>query len=300
MKALLILAILSFSQGKYAGEPFSFGAGARGGGIGGAMAAVTDGVASLLWNPAGLSGISGKELMFTHMSSFSGLLSTDNFLGGVRRGDWSFAAGISLLSSSGLTRTEYDTVSGRIVPVGEFGYRVTSLFLGFSKGMVGVTVKALQEAIDTITAIGIGMDVGIQKKAGALSFGAVIHDLTATPIVWSTGRKEFVLPNLRLGAAYTYRALTSVAEAEIRVEGMNASATFGLGAVSIDPHIGIELKIGQKIFNEGDYFSIRAGIDRTIPTFGAGFRTKWATIDYAFITHSVLGGSHRMSITVNF
>ncbi len=268
--------------------------------MGGAMSAVTGGVASVVWNPGGISTISGRELMFTHMSSFSGLVSTNNLFAGLRRGDWGFAAGFYMVSSSGLIRTAYDSTAGRIVPAGEFGYRFTSFYFGAARNGLGVTIKAVQETIDTVTAIGIGLDVGVQKTIKGIRMGAVIHDLTSTPIVWSTGLKEFILPNVRLGLAYTYRSLTASAESEVRFENMETASTYSVGILSLDPHLGIEWNIHQRIIDGGDFFSIRLGLDRTIPTFGAGFKTKWASIDYAFITHSVLGGSHRISITASF
>ncbi len=300
MKALLIWTIISFGQGKYAGEPFYFAAGAYGTGMGSAMTPISKGVSSLMWNPSGLARMDGKQVMLDHASSFSGMVSVNSIMGGMKKGAWGFAAGLYMVSSAGLTRTSYDTTSGTVIPVGEFDYNFSTVYFGAAKGGFGIAIKAVHENIDTITAIGIGLDIGVQKEIGGVRVGAVVHDLSSTPIIWSTGKKEAVLPNARLGIAYSYRWLTSVAEAEIRFENIRAASTFNIGIMSVDPHIGVEARIEKKVINDGDHFSVRAGLDRTIPAFGAGFSTKWATIDYAFLSHTALGGSHRITITVNF
>ncbi len=299
MKAIFIAVITAFSSGKYAGAPFSFSAGARGVAIGSAMSPLASGASALSWNPSGLAHIDGKQLLLDHMSSFSNLVSVNTIMAGMKKGEWGIGAGLYLVSSSGITATERDS-TGRIVPAGEFGYSFSTLYFGAARGHFGVTVKAIHEAIDTVSAVGLGIDVGVQKSFNGIAIGGVIHNISSTPLIWSTGRKELILPDMRLGIAYTYKWITSVAEAEVRFENMGAEATFGIGIVSVDPHIGVEMKIKQKIIESGDYFSVRAGVDRTVPTFGAGFRTKWASVDYAFLSHTLLGESHRISITVNF
>ena len=65
---------------KYAGEPFSLGAGARSLALGGAVVAGPFDAAAAYWNPAGMNYLAERNFTATHAETFGSLLNHD-FLG---------------------------------------------------------------------------------------------------------------------------------------------------------------------------------------------------------------------------
>jgi hypothetical protein len=306
----IVLSFLCLAQSaygtKYAGEALSFGFGGRALALGGSFMAISDDPTAVFWNPAGLTSLQGTQSLLMYGSYFEGLL-TNNFLALTREGllgeDVHLGAGLYLLSASGIPETALPgegepSDSNRPYVEREISYSDLVLYLSGAKpmfgGSFGVTIKLLREDATVENALGVGLDVGYMRRSDFLSFGASLRDAFTTPKVWSSGTKESILPTLNAGVACRFSSLFLVtSDLTVHFEGREMSAPFHVGPASIEPHLGME-------FTFSPYFSLRGGVDRGNPTFGAGINYKFLSIDYAFLGHVDLGSSHRVSIFGRF
>jgi hypothetical protein len=304
---LLIAALVSSSFGtKYAGEALSFGFGGRALALGGGFMAVASDPSVVYWNPAGLINLEGTQALLMYGSYFEGLL-TSNFLAVSKEGligeDVTLGLGLYLLSSSGIPETELPyggdpSDTNRPFVEQELAYSDIVLYLSGARplfgGSFGLTLKLLREDLSVENAMGIGLDLGYLRYGTPLSFGLVLRDAFTTPKIWSSGKKESITPTLNLGLACQFSDLfLCTADLTLFFEGRETSAPFGSGFLSLEPHFGVE-------FAFSDYFSLRTGLDRGNPTFGAGLTYRFLSLDYAFLGHVDLGSSHRASISGRF
>ncbi|MCK4236177.1 MAG: hypothetical protein KAX38_03590, partial [Candidatus Krumholzibacteria bacterium] len=135
-----------------------------------------------------------------------------------------------------------------------------------------------------------------------LLVGAKLQDATGTYISWSTGKKEFIYPALKIGLAYPF-ALNSMnsllvlaVDGDFRYENRKGVSQFWIGRASTDFHVGAELVIRELV-------ALRGGLDMGRPTAGAGFTLRdfgpWNVtigLDYAFLVHDILDTTHRVSL----
>lgn len=305
---LLVVLVLLFPgllEGtKYAGEAFSVGFGARALALGGSFSAVGEDASTIFWNPAGLSYLEGANLIFMHGSYFDGAENQDFVAGslpdilgkGVPLG-----VSLFLLSSGGIKSTELSP--GDTIPEGENlivtdtlnfrAYRVT--FSGSIRalgGGVGVTLKFIGEDLSVETGWGVGLDIGYLYRSGVLGYGFVVKDIFTTPIFWSSGRQEFISPSFRMGISYSpMKSFLFTSDLIVFTEGRETEAPLEAGPLSLEPHLGLEFQLSGPL-------SLRGGLDSGNPTLGAGIHFGAWYLDYAFLSHSELGSSHRFSLAL--
>ena len=291
---------------KYAGEPFSLGFGARALSLGGSFVSISDDPSAVYWNPAGLRQIGGKGLLVMHSEYYGGLLKSDFLSGSIENLFFersTFGVGIYLLHSSGIKETELidqeDSVySGNVRVKRELNYLVSSLYLSLARdanwGSYGLTFKIHSIDLNVNRAIGIGLDLGLRKTGSIFSLGMSLRDMFTTPLFWNSGTKELIYPSLITGFSIRFSnffLLTS--DFCFLFENRRRVSSYYLGPVSLETHLGAE-------FNFSRNFSLRAGLDRNLPTFGAGLNYRFISLDYAFLSHGELGDSHRLSLTGRF
>jgi len=188
-----------------------------------------------------------------------------------------------------------------------------ALFLTYGQvmsfGSLGASLKLIRnDQVTDVSSFGIGVDIGFLRRNlwRDLSVGAKIQDATGTYISWSTGKREFIYPALKLGAAWPLEissmnsVLVLAADGDIRFENRKETAQFWLGRTSLDLHLGAELVLR-------DLVSLRGGLDMGRPTAGAGFLLRdfgpWGIslgLDYALLVHDVLDTTHRVSLLVSY
>ncbi len=305
--ALLLFLLLSWPlhAAKYADEVWSFGNQASYLALGGAGVAVVSGPAALDWNVAGMLQTSGQHALgFLHGNDFNGLHTTDHLawvtpalLG---NHTW-FGVGLFLFQSPGIKVTELGNPEN---PVGdenppvvreEVTYRAGALKVGLARRVHGVNLgllfKFLYQDAALETAYGLGLDAGLQWILPHGNLGLAIHNLLPTPLFWSTGTREWIVPSVVLGGAVGVDGLRFLLDLETRLENYGDAAAFALGVLSIDPRLGVEWRPHPLV-------ALRAGLDRGNPTFGAGLRYRFLSLDYAFMGHSDLKNSHRVSLAL--
>ncbi|MDZ7372552.1 MAG: hypothetical protein ONB23_01155 [candidate division KSB1 bacterium] len=303
--------------GKYAGEFMATGVGARPLGMGGAYVAVAADVWGGYWNPAGLAALNYPELSYMHGEQFAGVVNFDY-------------AGVALpygpRHSLGLTitRVGVDDIPVTALPnadlkLGEvyvddngqlrrnvpYIARTISdaewaTYLSFAKVLGewawGASTKFVYKALGDHSAWGLGFDVGLRgKTVGDVVLGAIVQDVTTTLLSWDTGRRELIVPTLKMGIAKDWRLrfgdlrFLPTADVDVRFEGRKYAAQAHLGPMSFDTHLGAEVEARN-------LFAVRVGSDVGHLTLGLGIHLPRLDVDYAFLSHGYLGATHRVSL----
>lgn len=290
---------------KYAGEAFKLGANARPMGFGGAYVALTSDPSAVYYNPAGLAGAVGNQLLFLHSETFGSLINQDfvAYSHQVSLGARPGALGIGLyrLGGGGIFVTGWNADSSRIIVESEESHYDYLLHLGVgchrSEHLrVGAAAKVIVRSLANYSAWGLGIDLGAQYDvSSALTVGVNATDITSSFLSYDNGTKESILPAVRLGAVYAYQRqwLTArlIGEGEFLFEGREQAAQVSAGSVSLDTHWGGELAYEDLVF-------FRAGSDIGRLTVGVGVSINRFKIDAAFMDHQNLENTYRLSLNI--
>ncbi|HVK39520.1 MAG TPA: PorV/PorQ family protein [Candidatus Kapabacteria bacterium] len=312
------VAAQGYHNAKYAGEFLSLGVGARSAGVGGAGTALANDVTAGYYNPAALSQIGHLQAAVFHESRFSGQINYDYLgaalpldsiqtiaLSAIRVGlDGIKDSRNALIDANGnAIIDEEDRIDPSRIVIG--GASDWAIFGSYARRLnsslsVGGNVKFLYRSILEHTGWGIGIDLSAHyTPADNLALGATLSDATKSLMTWDTGNQEFIVPQLKLGAAYRYaigeqHAITPAFDAALRFEGREEATMLDIGVASLDVGGGLEYSYRDRAFVRGGYSELGQ------LTVGAGVRLPKLNIDYAFIKPSAeqeaLGPSHRISL----
>jgi len=302
--AILIVCLAVSAHGaKYAGEFLNLGAGGRPLALGGSFMAAEGGVLSGYYNPAGLPLARNPQAIFMHSESFGSLLNHD-FLAC----SWPLdpetrktALGISLyrLGGGGIYVTGVDQ-NDRFYIIREESHADYAAYFSYGREFNpklygGITTKFIYRNIVDESAFGIGIDMGsIYTPARWITLGLSLQDISTTLLSYSTGKKESIIPTVRLGSALNSRkgnfGGALYVDAETRFEGRDYAAQLSTGGISFDSHFGIEFDFHKAIFG-------RIGSDAGNLTLGAGLKIKRLNIDIAMRDHSELDNTFLASVT---
>jgi hypothetical protein len=331
--ALLCLVCLhadsAVAQGtKYAGEFLRIGVGPRALGMGGAFVAVADDVTAAYWNPAGLAFLPNRVASVMHSEQLSGL--AYDYAGYAHpRGDTErrTAYGVSLIRL-GLDDIPITSLPNPALPIDELlanGQRNRPFVVRFvgnveyglllsyarkasSKLAIGGNVKIIHKSLGVASAFGVGVDASVLfSPLSHLFVGANLQNVTSTILTWDTGTKEYIAPQLKLGASYLLPVkqlrgqILFAADLDLLIEGRKQSTT-SFGRASGSGHFGVEYSLQRTV-------TIRTGVNSNGITAGAGISTPSfsmfstmliPSIDYAFVNDSAFGAVHRVGASVGF
>ncbi len=316
----LLLAVLQSSTAhaaKYAGEPFAIGVGVRGLGMGSAAVAVSGDVNSAAWNPASLTGVRGVQVGLLHSERFGGVVRYD-YLGAARALGPRTFLGLSVIRQGiqdiPVTRlidperppvyVEADTLvlnyeNLRIDSDAEYLFALTCARRWRDGVDLGGAVKLLYKDVVGESAYGVGLDAGVRTDLRhGLSAGIAVDDLTLTPVVWSNGTTEAILPSARLGVAWQRQLrnnsnLLLAADVVTLFEGREFAAQLSAGPASFDFSVGAEAWMAERV-------AIRAGLDTGDLTAGASLRLGPVDLDYAFQQRADFDDTHRLGLRLEF
>ncbi len=324
MFILSIAAPTAFSAeiAKYAGEFMNTGVGARALGMGGAYVATGGDVTYGYWNPAGLSQLNYPELAAMHSERFAGVVNYDYlaFAMPFRQKETlaisAIRLGVDDIPISAIPRDDlqpdeqYQDKDGnlqvnrpyieRYVSDAEYAFYFSYAKQHSSTLSYGANAKFVRKGVGDNSAWGIGFDVGATWNPWRdLMVGANFQDITTTMLAWDTGRKELIAPTLKTGVAYPFNLpflgsrLLLAADVDTRFEGREGDATqLALGPASMDFRLG-----GEMTFF--DIVALRLGRDDLgYFTAGAGIHLARLNIDYAFMNHTDLEATHRISLRI--
>ena len=137
-------------------------------GMAGANTASTRGLESVYLNVAGLTGVKGTELSFSHASWFADI-SINAFGFAQKIGDTgAMALSIMSLDFGDIERTTYENPDGGI---GTFSPQFMNIALSYSKKFTynmsaGLTVKMISESAAELSANGFAIDAGVHYETG--------------------------------------------------------------------------------------------------------------------------------------
>jgi len=313
---LCLLVLMGAGSGwgatKYAGEFLSFGVGARALGMGSAFVAVCDDATAGYWNAAGLAQLRDRELALSHSERFAGVVKYDFGGFGLPLGE-AGGLGISLIRvgvddikytvlrdpKKALSASNRPQVS-KVVSNADY-VLVLSHGRRFLRGSgyvwralsVGGSLKVIRRTIGEHTAWGYGVDVGLLvTPVWGLTFGANARDVAWTTVSWDTGAKDRIQPSLEIGMAY-----------KVQVPFLKGQLTWAVGSGRLGEDGREEGTEGMNAgveYRYGDHLAVRLGSERKNLTAGAGLRYARFGVDYAFLGHEELGGTHRVSASVRF
>jgi hypothetical protein len=176
-------------------------------------------------------------------------------------------------------------------------------------GRVGGTLKLIyNDAVAGESSMGIGIDLGYLRRdllVERLDVGVKVQDATGTYISWSTGTNEFIIPMVKLGAAYEIApaglngSLLLAADADFFFDDRRSASQFWVETMSTDIHVGAELQFQNTVMVRGGIDGGR-GFDELNATAGAGLRFRGFGFDYAYLHHESFDATHRVSALVDF
>lgn len=229
---------------KYAAEFLRVGAGARAVGMGGAFAAVADDASAAYWNPAGLSFLESREVLYQHAEMFSSAVNYDFGSVALQLGPKSEGRRQALAFSLVRLGVDEIPITGDIASLqagtdfddadndGVWDQGVEPLYLSASAfpqenandfalfssyarpmgerwnlgGSLKLLYRTLPDRDGNRTAFGAGLDAGVTFQASSMvTLAFVAKDLTSTVMVWDTDTRESVAPNFVLGSQVTKR-----------------------------------------------------------------------------------------------
>jgi hypothetical protein len=166
-----LMACLTITQAQFdnvatsAATFLKIGVGGRGVALGGAHTASVNDASAMYWNPAGINGVNGQELVFHQSSMYDGLGIQHSYLGAVVQVGSGNRIGFSInhLSYGEMIRTTEFSPEGE----GQFTASDIAIGLAFGKRIsdrfrIGIQTKLVRETISFSSASALAVDLGSQ------------------------------------------------------------------------------------------------------------------------------------------
>ncbi len=271
---LSIASLLAQSAGNSGLAFLKLGFGARNISMGDVSSVSTGDVSSLFYNPAGLAGLSGNQIMIMHNSWIQGTYS--NVLG-VQTTMWSLplAFGFNVTTIPDIQiRTRATSQPDATFDANYFFGCVSTGFNVYDNIAFGASIKYLYEGLYSEEATGWGFDFGLNYKSPVkgLNASAVLKNLGSMNILKNESTK---LPTeFRIGPAYQFNLLNDKF-------AITAAAEFQKYLPTNDSHfdLGLEILYDNLIALRGGY---QSGYESK--SYTGGFGLIWGNfdLDYAF------------------
>ncbi len=328
--AVLVLAAPAGAADKYAGEYLRVGAGARALGMGGAFLAVADDATAGYWNPAGLTYLRNKSVLYMHSEEqrsqvqydFIGLVLPQPGEPGTRS-----ALGVSLLrlgvddipvtpsaeelrpgidfeDGDGNPATNLPTENNGRWDVGErlflseFQYESSNDFAGlfsYARDLsprltVGGSVKVLYRTLVGHSAWGAGLDAGLTYELAKNASLALLARDVTT-----TFMSWDTGTNESIAPSLSVGGQLTHALSPLHVVTAAADVRLDLSDRRVDSNFGGEgmageLHVGAEYWYH-NAFAVRSGVSGRDLTFGAGVRRRGLGIDYAAVFNRQFGSA---------
>ena len=311
--ALLLLVASTAGAARYAGEAFSLGVGGRALAMGGAVVAGPFDGTTPYWNPAGMNRLDGRYVTAMHAETFGSLLNHDfvSYVDSRERKNSiirSFGFYLYYLGGGGIKITQLNEFNRPFVVREEShgDYLLSASVAGAisSKIDFGITAKIIYRDLGTETGKGLTLDAGALYQATSFAaIGLMVSDITTGFIRYSGetfddgSNTESIYPTVKPGLTLekSWRDFTGrfAASGDIKFEDIMSAAQYWAGPVSLDTHYGWELGYHEMVFG-------RFGFDIGRFTAGGGVDVRNITIDFAFLHHSDLDETFRVSAGYRF
>ena len=310
---LIIFLSTSSHAAKFAGEAFGLGAGSRGLALGGAIVAGPFDATAPYWNPAGMNRLQGRYFTAMHAETFGSLLNHD-YIGYIdsrpRENSFLKAFGfyIYYLGGDGIKITQLNQFNRPYVVSeeshGDFIFAAAISGKLGEKIDFGLSAKIIYRDLGTETGKGLSLDAGLLYDISKrLTLGLMVSDITSGFIRYSGeafgdgANTESIYPTVKPGLLYEYQYSEFVGRfmvsGDMKFEKLGDAAQYSTGSLSLDSHYGWELSYKEIL-------SGRAGFDIGKFTSGVGINVKNITVDFAYLHHSELDETYRVSAAYKF
>lgn len=337
----------TFQTAKYGGDFLSAGVGAKPLSMGGAYVSLASDATAAVWNPAGLASLGSADLVLMHSERFAGLVGVDYAAFALPiNGSSGDVVALSVLRQGvdGIANTLNAWDPDRNLPIEGAADEITrfsatdlAVYVSYGRELgagnqgspsgvkVGGSLKFMQTRLGPFAqALSYGLDLGLQARAGAWRFAAVLTDPVPMLRFWSVDNEELapleteygdeapegvnerILPTLRLGIGReaAWKEFRFAGALDLRVDAENRKAySLNAGRFGLSPHFGVEATyrgLASLRFGLTDLVVPPEGAIQLSPTVGAGLRTGRFRVDYGFTDFSgyasELGVTHRVSI----
>ena len=270
--------------------------GARAAALAGAYTSLAQGAEAVFWNPAGLQGTRGVELMATHVELFQGMRD-DQFVVAGRHFGGGLAASVRAQYTEAIP--ERDAIGNLI---GTFGSHDLEFAVGYGRPIapgltLGANAKYIRERIANASAGTYAFDVGAGWEAGPaglrLGFAALNLGPSAAFTIDGTKGAPVPLPTaFQSGVSYAV-PLSATLTLGGALEGRFTNGRTGVGLVGAEltaPGAGAALRLGWRANDTSSSLSV-----------GAGYTLRAVRLDYAFVPFKDdLGDTHRFSLAARF
>ena len=258
------------------------GISARTKGLGETFVAIADTPESIYYNPAGLAKLEKPSLTATYYDLYTLGLINYSFLGYVQPNIGQGVIGVGWLRLATTKNVSFLKYSEDTLI---FSYsRIIKVYKKF-KPSVGLSVKYYNAEYSDGRGSGYGLDSGAGYQYKKFLFGLMLKDLNRPSIVWDTGAKDYLEPDLRFGAGYQITKnliftsdvtdLLNEQRYHFATECWNKKKTFGL-------------RCGTELLYEGKY-NFSCGVSIGMKSF---------RFDYGFEFHPDLENNHIFSLNV--
>lgn len=297
---LLLLPGLLYGQAKVgtAGAQFlELGVSARAVGMGEAFVAIANDATAVYYNPAGLTQLYDREIVFTHVEypaeityDFVGLAYPLYDFGGV------LGFGLYMLNGGDFEETTYEHPlgTGRL-----FGAREYALALSYGRSLtdrfsIGVTMKFIDELYEDERASGWAADVGTSYDTGFRNFKISMVITNFGPDMTFVSEPHPLPINFKFGGAIDVLD-TENHRATLALEGWHPSDNLE------KYNAGIEYEYNGRYFVRlGEKFNYDVGG----LSFGGGvhlpLKSMKLSLDYAYHEMGLLTEAHRFTVGLRF
>ncbi len=289
---ILLAGTLSAADRTGSGLAFlRIGVGARASAMGEAFTAVSDDASATYWNPAGLALVEGTEVMFMN-NSFIQDISQEFIAVTSDLGNLHIGGAFNLVSLGTLERRdERGDFRGEFKPF-DLAASFSAAYSPLDWVDVGGTVKGVIEDIDTETAYGALVDVGVLARLP-------VEGLSAGFVAQNIGPSIKFISD-PFDAPRTYRGGASFVH---RLPGFSSRAGVAVDLVfpmDDDTQVNVGGEWTYKDFVSGRV-GYRSGADSQGVTTGLGVYYKQFIVDYAYVPFSEhLGNTHRIGVSYRF
>jgi hypothetical protein len=263
-------------------------------GVGGAGVALAEGAETLYYNPAGLSDLEGISFS-SFYSSHMGVASYSSFSLTFR--NW--GVGFLMFDSGNIAGYDANGNPTDTLSYGSnaflFGFGVHPKDLAFIPALpidfsLGGRIKYVSATVGDASGSGFAFDLAYRMtfpdmRVGPVGLTDLAFGLTATNLFGSLNydaHSESLGMNLRLGGS------ARIADVILITSDLDLSGQFHAGA-EYKPVRNFAIRVGM--LTQSGVMSL---------TLGLGINVEGFLIDYAYISHPTLSGSHRISLAIDF
>ena len=276
------------------GAYLSWGVGGRALGMGKAYVSIASDATAPYWNPAGLAHLRQQEVIAQYTSLFE-----STFLSYLGYSRPFFDLGVFGIGLVDLRSLDFERTESGPKVLGHFNESKDTIFLSYARRQdyiysipvklsYGVNFKIVNQIVLDYSATSIGIDVGLMSKPlKGLSLGLMVQNVLQPRLKLDEETDTFPISG-RMGASY---------ECGFNIYKYNTRATVSIEMDKTEHrkekfHYGFEYKIR-------DMVGLRAGLDDSELTLGAGLSIKNYAMDYAYGSQE-MGASHRVSLGIRF